>query len=155
MIEPRWVLDGVLSKDVAGVWDKVWPITRRAVERFDCPNKFTEDDIAENLNAGKMQLWAIDDVLKNRLAAVAITSIISDKRFPGEVVFEVPFVAGYGMKYWIGDLFRVLKAYALSHGCKIMLGYGRVGWTKVVGFDEIGVNEDGIRIMARRLDEEH
>ena len=150
----QWALDGVLSHEVASVWNKVWPITKRAVDRFDIPNRFTEDELIENLTTGKMQLWAIDDVHKNGLAAVAITSIIQDENFDDEWVFEVPFVAGYGMKHWIGDLFKLLKSYALSHGCKIMLGYGRVGWIKAVGFDTIAFNDDGIRIMACRLDEE-
>lgn len=155
MQQPKWILDGVLSSDVAGVWGEVWPITKRAVDRFPIPNKFTEDELVENLEKATMQLWVIHDAEDNRIAAVAITSIIEDEYFPGEQVFEVPFVAGYGMKYWLPTLFTTLKNYALANGCKIMLGYGRVGWKRLIGFETIGYMSGGVIVMARRLDEEH
>ena len=154
--QPVWLLDGVLRHEVMDVWGKVWPIIDRAVNRFMLPNNFTEAELRNHLVNGTMQLWVIYNGPDNCIAAVAITSILSnDPHFEDETVFEVPFVSGYGMKHWLPELFTTLKAYALSHDCKIMLGYGRPGWKRLIGFEDVGTTDGGIPVMARRLDEEH
>lgn len=152
---PRWVIDGCLRYHIPDVWPVVWPIVKRAVDRFPCEDQFTEAEILTHLVKGEMQLWLIEDLKAQKIAAAAITSIIEDdEHFPGQRVFEVPFVAGYGMKRWIGALLRLLSEYGKSHGAEVMLGYGRKGWERVVGFDTIGETTSGIRVMARTLIEE-
>lgn len=153
---PRWIIDGCVSACVPDVWPYVWPIIRRAVDRFPIPDRFTEVELLNLLIRGEMQLWLIEDLQNRKIAAAIITSIVQDDdHFPDQKVFEVPFVAGYGMKHWLGALFQALRLFALSHGCRVMLGYGRKGWERAIGFDEIGETEHGVRVMARTLTEEH
>ena len=150
----NYVLDGVLSSDVLSIWDDVWPIAKRAVDRFTIPNKFTEDEIRAHLCNKTMQLWVVEH--DEKIAAIAITSIITNEdHFPDEKLLEVPFVAGHGMKHWLPDLYRTLKLYALSHGCNIMVGYGRLGWKRLIGFEIVGEIDPGVIVMARRLNKDH
>lgn len=140
---------------MADVWPYVWPIIRRAVDRFPIPDRFTEKELLDLLIKGEMQLWLIEDMHNNRIAAAALTSLIREDMFPDQLVFEVPFVAGYGMKDWIGSLFHLLRTFAVAHGCIVMLGYGRKGWERTLGFQHIGETEHGVRVMARSLTEVH
>lgn len=152
---PRWFVDGCVRACVPDVWPVVWPIIKRAVDRFPDPDQFTEMELLTHLMLGEMQLWLVVDMRKRNIAAAAVTSLIdNDDHFPDQLVFEVPFVAGYGMQHWIGALLKLLSEYGKSHGATVMLGYGRKGWERVIGFDKIGETDNGIRVMARTLIEE-
>ena len=148
----KWITEGVQARDLAHVWDDVWPYLRKAIDRF--PNAelpYTEEEIVRRLFRKTMQLWIGWNVEEHRVSGALITEITHDDKHPGKVFCSVPLVGGERWNEWGDDLWNEVKKWAVEKGCTHALGYGRKGWKRLYGFDDCGTTQDGIPMFVRRL----
>lgn len=132
------VITGVPKRDIPLIWNQVEPLVNKALatgrgELWAC-------DVLTLLLSGDMQLWAAFD--GQAVKAICITEIVT---FPRLKICRVAYVAGSGMRAWLGEI-DLIKAWAKSHGCQEIWGGGRKGWSRVLGW------EPGYQTCALKLE---
>ncbi len=148
----RYTSFGVPAADLHGVWEDAWPYLQRAVDRFpNVPLPFTEGEVLKNLFAKDMQLWIGWDIDAARVAGALVTEITRDFRHPDKVFLSIPLVGADNWNSWGDDLWNMLKAWGVEHGCTHALGYGRRGWTRLYGFVDCGTTDGGLPMFVRSL----
>lgn len=126
-------LFGVPSSDIDLYWVHAEPLLAKTLEY--CDGRYETIDIYKFLKDRDMQLWVSynDD---KKMAVACVTEII---QYPRKKVMNIVFLAGIESETWL-HCCENLKAFALSHGCQSVYGYGRKGWEKVskpLGFKPI------------------
>ena len=148
----RYVVEGVPFSNLHHVWEQVWPFLDKAIERFpNVPVKYTEGDLLRSLFAREMQLWIGWDVDEARPVGALVTEIVKDERHPGKVFLSIPLVGAENWNAWGDELWNMLKAWGVEHGCTHALGYGRRGWTRLYGFVDCGTTDGNLPMFVRTL----
>lgn len=148
----RYVPSGVPVEDLHIVWDRVWPILQKAVDRFpNIENKFDEGIVLKRLFRKEMQLWICWDVDQNRPVGATTTEITEDDNHPDKTFLSIPLVAGENWNAWGDNLWTLIKTWGAEKGCTHALGYGRRGWTRLYGFVECGTTKGGLPMFVRTL----
>ena len=148
----RYVVEGVPFSNLHHVWERVWPFLEKAIERFpNVPVKYTEGDLLRSLFAREMQLWIGWDVDEARPVGALVTEIVKDERHPGKVFLSIPLVGAENWNAWGDELWNMLKAWGVEHGCTHALGYGRRGWTRLYGFVDCGTTDGNLPMFVRTL----
>ena len=107
------------------VWDKVEPHIKRATDRFPsyCP-----EDILEGLCNKSMQLWCWQT--HYTIEAAMVTTIQEDAEHKFCLLLAV---GGEAMNEW-KDRLPIVEEWAKEAGCTRMKIYGRIGWSRVLGY---------------------
>lgn len=149
----RYVPTGIPTSDLHIVWDKAWPLLKKAIDRYpDTPNRLDEGMVLKALMRKQMQLWLTWDVDENRPVGAVVTEIMAHEKFPGKVFLSGSLLGGEKFRDWIDDLWSVIKAWGIESGCTHMYGSGRRGWVRWFGMVECGTAEDtGLPIYVRTL----
>ena len=148
----RYVADGVPLANLHHVWAETWPFLEKAIARFpNVPVKYTEGDLLKSLFAREMQLWIGWDVDENRPVGALITEITRDPRHPDKVFLSIPLVGAENWNAWGDDLWTLIKAWGVEHGCTHALGYGRRGWMRLYGFVDCGTTDGDLPMFVRTL----
>jgi hypothetical protein len=124
------VLYGVLSDEVNDVWFEVLPLIESALEYGD--GKYDTHSIYQKLKSREMQLWLS---LNKGIEALCITQI---QIYPQKKVCLLHVVAGRDMNHWLQFLDEI-ETWAKQQGCQSLEAYGRPGWKKVTGWEQIHV----------------
>lgn len=132
-MENDLMLFGINPKDIYKCWAKVERPIKSALKYGD--GKYKSSDIECFLKTHEMQLWVIIDK-KGTMKAVIVTQIVS---YPQKKVMF--FILIHGVKF--GDWKHFIDdftAFAKSHGCTAIEGYGRPGWERKIsdiGFTKV------------------
>lgn len=108
--------------------DEVWPIVRPHIQRAldHEPNPgYTIDDIYDGLKLAMMQLWCWGD------EASLVTTL---QERDGRKWCHLLVMGGVGLNEWLPYL-KLVEDWAKSKGCDQMQVYGRIGWSRVLGYD--------------------
>lgn len=147
----NYVVDGVKADELSLVWEQCWPFLKRAIDRNpNTEGKHTEGDILCRLMNKTMQLWIGWNTEEHRVTGALATYISSD----GERC-HIELAGGDNWHSWGDEVWNLIKAWATAQKCKLVVIYGRKGWKRLYGFDEIGTTRTGIPIMVRRLKGKH
>lgn len=119
-----------------------------AIERFEDIEPETEMRLLGKLLTRYAQLWIAWDLKADKLIGVVTTELMEhdDKQ-----CMEIPLVAGKNMRRWMTPLWRILTLWGEAQGTTHAVGYGRKGWKRLLGFEEVGRTKSGVLIMARPL----
>ncbi len=151
-----WAVDGVARGDLEQVWDGAWPYLLDAIKRgarLGVTKSYTEAEVYRNLMRGEQQLWIGWSYAENRVVGAVLTEIFDDDKHPGHKFLSIPLVGGEHWMEWGDTMWILLKQWGRAKGCTAALAYGRKGWSRLYGFDECGMSEDGIPVFIRRLKE--
>lgn len=113
---------GIQSTEIDAVWDIAAPLIQKALDQG---SDYDIDDIYEGLKSQKMQLWMWRDV------AALVTTIQTKKRKKFCLLLAL---GGESMSLWLQYL-PWLEAWAKDKGAKEMRIYGRIGWSKAIGYE--------------------
>lgn len=119
-----------------------------AVGRFEEVTPETERKLFGKLLTRYAQLWIAWDMKTDALIGVVTTELCEHR---GHQCMEIPLVAGKDLTRWMLPLWRILTLWGEAQGATHAVGYGRKGWKRVLGFEEVGQTERGVLIMARPL----
>lgn len=145
-------VDGVPRQHITIVWPKVWPHLQKAIARFpDVVEPYTEERVLEMIHTEAGQLWVAWDTSTDDCKGAVLTEITNRVRYPERRFLEVPLVGGEGFAVWGIPLFKLLCDFGRAHNCTDIVGFGRRGWTRLLGFHEHGTTDDGIPVMYRPL----
>jgi hypothetical protein len=101
-------------------WPRAAPLVRAALERGE--GSYSESDIARALLSGAWQLWLAE---RGEVVALGITEIID---FPRKRKCLLRYLAG-DMEA-IAEHAPQIEAWAIDHGCHIIMAHGRKGWAR-------------------------
>jgi hypothetical protein len=110
------------SEEIPEIWDICAPLIQKALDRG---SNYTLTDIFYGLCRKEMQLWMWDH------DAALVTSIQSKA---GKTFCLLLTLAGKDMSLWIQYL-PLVEDWARESGAEMMLVDGRIGWSKVIGYD--------------------
>jgi hypothetical protein len=122
-------LYGAKASQIESYWPQVLPLINSALEYSD---KYTSQFIYESLKSRDMQLWLSID---GEIEACCITRI---ENFPTGKVCTIFLVAGKNMDHWL-RFEEQIERWAKSQGCQSIEAYGRPGWVRVTGWEQIHV----------------
>lgn len=150
---PHWAIEQVSAADAMVPWRRCWDLLSRAVERF--PNireKFSRDGLLYDVMCGNAQLWIAWSYERRHIEGAVITRLFDKPPMaPNDRICEVPLVAGDNFAEWGPSMMALLKAWALDQKCDYMAGYGRKGWKRLFGFQDMGFTSDGLPILILPL----
>jgi len=126
------------EKQIDGIWSRVVPFIERALERGSIWNI---EDIYDGLKESTFQLWAWKD---DGIEAVLITCLVKDK------YCVMLTMAGSKMYEWIKFL-PIVENWARQNGCKEMMVHGRKGWSRVLKYPIVRMDELGLYVMEKQL----
>lgn len=132
----EWVVSGVSSERIESIWPKVEPLLQKAIDRGH--GEHEAGDILGFLLSRDMQLWIAAD---EEIRAAMVTQIIN---YPRLSVCQVIYLGGEGLKFWKSAK-PLIEAWAKSQGCQELRAYGRRGWCRVFGMEDI------YTVASRRL----
>lgn len=121
---------GVLSTDIDLVWEQCVPYLKRALEYSD--GKYSLESIKKGLESRSMQLWIY---MKGDIKACMVTQIVN---YPIKKVCLIMFLGGSLMHEWLRFM-TMIEEWSRSNKCDAMEIYGRPGWAKVLGWEQIHV----------------
>lgn len=121
---------GVLSTDIDLVWDQCVPHLKRAIEYSD--EKYSLESIKNGLESRTMQLWVY---MKGDIKACMVTQLVN---YPTKRVCLILFLGGSLMHEWLRFM-TLIEEWARSNHCEAIEIYGRPGWAKVLGWEQIHV----------------
>lgn len=121
---------GVLSSEIDSVWKECVPHLTRALEYSD--NKYSLEHIKSSLESRSMQLWVY---LKDDIKACMVTQLVN---YPTKRVCLILFLGGSLMHEWVRFM-NLIEEWARSNRCEAIEIYGRPGWAKVLGWEQIHV----------------
>lgn len=116
------------------VWPIVEPWLAKALKYG--PDLYGTEDVKELVANQSMLLWlAIDE---KEIIGFCIVSIV---KYPRALIGDIHWSGGavHKGRYWLDEMFEVLKAWAKHSGCTKLGGGGRRGWIEKYGFKEHGV----------------
>ncbi len=121
MIEPK--IMPILTTSISDFWPKILPWAEDFCQHSQ--GSYDPPFIKEKLQKGQMQCWLV--MKGEEIAAVCLTEI--RKTLIKECVIVV--MTGDDMASWV-HLLKLLEKYAISMGCKKMVGIARPGWERVI-----------------------
>lgn len=152
--DAEFAIDGVNAAMIEEDWDEAWPWLEKAIVRFpQVRQKYTEASIYRRLMRGEMQLWVAWAIREEKVIGAVVTEIVTEPKHPDKLFMAIPLVGGEQWHRWGDSMWNTLKAWGRAQNCTHVLAYGRKGWQRLYGFDEIGKTGDGILVMIRRLKE--
>lgn len=152
----RWAVDGVARDNLEHVWEEAWPYLQWAIKRgiaMGVSKPYTEAEVYRNIMRGEQQLWIGWSYEEDRVVGAVLTEITTDSSHPGHKFLSIPLVGGEHWMNWGDSMWILLKKWGVAQGCTEALAYGRKGWSRLYGFDQIGKTEDGVPVFLRRLKE--
>lgn len=121
---------GILYSDIDVVWDECVPHLNRALQYAD--GKYTLDSLKKSMESRNMQLWVY---IKDSIKACMVTQIVN---YPGKRVCLILFIGGSHMSEWI-SFEPFIEQWARENKSDSIEIYGRPGWAKVLGWEQIHV----------------
>lgn len=118
------MLQGVTSKEILGIWDKIAPMLQKAIDKTQ--HDFDIEDILKFLLSSDMQLWIW--VENAQIIACCVSQIIN---YPRRKVCQLPYIAGSGLKRFI-ESENIIMQWARKQGCSQLEGFDRGGWVRVL-----------------------
>ena len=115
------------SHMIDGAWQFVAPLLDLATNE-----EVTLQSLYDDLIVADAQLWC---AYRERLEAALVTKIQTDAHSHYCLLLSC---GGENPRHWAGHLPQV-EEWARSHGCTEMRIYGRRGWAKLLGYDEVAV----------------
>ena len=112
------------SEQIDAVWAGYAPFIQKALDHQPNPG-YTLDDIYDGLKLTAMQLWCWGH------EACLVTTIQEQY---GKKWCHLLAIGGSAMKEWLPYL-KLVEDWAKSKGCEQMQIYGRIGWSRVLGYD--------------------
>jgi len=118
--------------------ERVWPVIEPWLARALTfgPDLWTTEFIGQQLQNKERILWLA--TTETEILGFCITTLTT---FPKGMVLEINWTGGATHKgrYWMHQMFDVLKAWGLHCGANKLGGGGRRGWLEMFGFKEHGV----------------
>ena len=132
-METNFRLCGIPSSNVQYLWESVKYQLHAALEYAD--DKFTLENIYEYLKEKSMQLWLVVSG-HSTIHASIVTQIVE---YANKKVMFIVLVGGVKFDEW-SHVIETFTAFAQSHDCQTIEGYGRAGWEpklKQLGFKKV------------------
>jgi hypothetical protein len=116
------VIQGLRAEFIDQVWPQVWAVLARAFKYSD--GEFSDDVVYNGVKARDMQVWL--DVSEGKIIAAGVTQIAV---WPEK---KVCIMLGFSADSpeLMPEYHKVIETWALAHGIKTMILYGRRGWLK-------------------------
>ena len=123
----------ILRQYPADQTDLMWPHVQNLVQKaLDEGSRHTLADIYCGLACDEMQLWTWASKADERKIEAAMVTTIQEKDSVKWCLFLT--MGGDSLKQWIHHL-ADLEDWARQNGCDEMRIYGRIGWSKITGYN--------------------
>lgn len=114
---------------IDAMWKLVAPFIQKALNQG---SSHTLEDIYLGLYMDEMQLWTWADQNDETEIEAAMVTTIQEKDGVKWCLFLT--MGGDSLKQWIHHI-EDLEDWARQNGCDEMRIYGRIGWSKITGYD--------------------
>ena len=131
-------LYGIPGAEVDLYWSRIAPLLEKPIERLQLQRFIKLEEIREYVRSSDMQCWVVPH--DDRILVAVITQIVVLREIK---ILTIPYLGAqrHTMHLWL-HLFSVLKDFAKAHDCKIVRGWGRPGWEKVLKPDTVRIEFD-------------
>jgi|TARA_X000001388_G_scaffold35986_2_gene25463 hypothetical protein len=117
------------------IWGRISHFIKKATDTSK--GKFYKDDVLKGIKDKNLKLWVVVD------ESLGIDQAHNKDFFVGSLttrciqytdykVLAIDWVGGKKMKEWKDVVLNDLESYAKDQGCKVMEGYGRSAWGRVL-----------------------
>jgi hypothetical protein len=146
---PGYAIEGVPADKAMVPWRRCWELLKRAVDRYQGEDKWTEESLLYEVLTGGCQLWIAWDYGEGRIEGAIITRLVLHPPIaPNDKICEVCLIGGNKGMQWLPGMLELLKAWGIDQACTYLGGPARKGWKRALGFVEVGKTEDGLPILV-------
>lgn len=132
MDRPALEIIAVPVAAVDAIWEQALPHLQAAIG--DAHGRYTPDDIRGFCRGGNMKLFIASE--GEAVVAAVVGEIV---QYPRKRVLVVPFAGGAEIGRWYAPMEACVEEWARAFGCSGEMTFGRKGWARITGAEEIGV----------------
>ena len=111
-------------EQIPDIWSEVRPHIKRALDRG---SNYTLNDVYYGLVMAEMQLWTSHS---GSIEAALVTTIQNNEDSRWCLLLAA---GGTNLDEWVQWL-PIVEKWAAEHGCQSMEIYGRIGWSRKIGY---------------------
>lgn len=110
-----------------------------------------EKETLESIKAKRVQLWAALDTEEQKVIGAVLSRLVEYQDQDGKFI-EITHLAGERFRDWGQSMWALISAFGRANQREKCVIYGRRGWIRRMGFEQIGMTEKGVPIFVKELD---